>query len=974
MKLFLFQVPAKKYKLLFLCMLLAATVYGADSTYSMKGRVFDSSEPPVPLPGVTVAVKNTSRGMITDVNGNFDIKVSRGEVLVFSYAGYKTQEYIISSRNNISISITENISELNQVVITGYSEQKAKHLANAISTLDVKKAIQNKPITQLSQALQGGVTGLTVMQGTGLPGSDGANILIRGISSLGGTAPLVLVDGVPFSINDVDPTTVESITVLKDAAAASIYGARGANGVILVTTKRGVPGKVVFTYDGYMGIQQATYMPKFVDAPTYMRMSNEAYANIGGQQPYTEEDIRKTAEGNDPLNYPNTNWSDLILKKNPQIKSHTVGISGGNDLARFAVNANYLYQDGITPKRDFERFSFRANTGVTLTKNLSMLLDLVAVRGRNRSEITRFSLNNLILREVYNTPPNIVPKYPIREDGLESYGKYGDMQQPLAEVEKGGFAQHKSDVININFQPQWAITPALKLRGQYLYKVVTGGFISNRDAFNFIDYHSNALLFTYPTAKESTVSRSTYNYIAANLEYSRTFGKSFVYALGGLSRETDNPSNFDQANMASYFVKVNYVFNDKYLFESTVRADGSSRFGPGQKWGTFPSVALGWNVHNEGFLKGNNVITHLKLRSSYGLLGNNMNAGFYRYQSLVNAGNGLESSVGNPYITWETVNMLDIGGDISLFKDLSITVDWFDKITNDILLTPPLSLSAAIASAPINAGKVQNRGWEFSFNYAKIVAGNIELNLSGGYSYYSNKILSLVGGPYLTASSIDQEGYPIRSYYLYRTEGLLQEKDMTDGTPILDGQKPGDIKYLDVNKDGVISEKDKQIAGNPNPQGNYFANLRIAYKGFELETQVNGFTNSLGYYSSRYQVPLNLTSTYGGTPMIYQTDYWTPQNTDAAIPRLTPTPTNNVLPSDYWLVNASFVRIRYIQLGYSFQPALIKRAKLNTLRVYINAQNPFTFSSMKYLDPESRGDEANYPLMKVFTFGINAKF
>ncbi len=957
---------------------LLATVmhsYSQENTFSLKGRVFDGSEPPVPLPGVSVSVKGTGRGVVTDANGNFDIKVARGETLVYAYTGFKTQEFPVNSAsNNIIISLSENISQLNQVVITGYSEQKAKHLANAISTLDVKKAVQNKPVTQLSQALQGGVTGLTVMQGSGLPGSDGANILIRGISSLGATSPLVLVDGVPFGLNDVDPTTVESITVLKDAAAASIYGARGANGVILVTTKRGVPGKVVFTYDGYEGFQKASYLPEFVNAPTYMRMANQAYANIGGRQPYSEEDIRKTEEGNDPLNYPDTDWSALILKKSPRIRSHTAGISGGNDLARFAVNATYMFQDGITPKRDFERFSFRANTGVSLTKNLSLLLDMVAVRGRNRSEITRFSLSNLLLREVYNTPPNIVAKYPLRADGLQAYGNYGDMQQPLAEMERGGFAQFKSDVINVNFQPQWSITPALKLRGQYLYKVETGGFNSNRNAFNFIDYHTNALLYTYPAVKESSVTRSTYNYVAANLEFNRTYGKNFVYALGGLSRETDNPNNFDQANIASYFVKVNYVFNDKYLLESTLRADGSSRFGPGQKWGTFPSVALGWNVHNENFLKNNRVISALKLRGSYGLLGNNQNAGLYRYQSLINAANGTESTIGNPDITWETVNMLDLGADIRLMDKLNITVDWFDKKTNDILLTPPLSLAAAIGSPQINAGKVRNHGWELALQYATSWKNGLQLSTSAGYSYYQNEILSLKGGPYISGTAINEVGQPIRSYYLYRTAGLLQEKDIAAGVPVIEGQKAGDIRYLDMNGDGLITEKDKRISGNPNPQGNYFVNFTIGYKGFELETQVNGFTNSLGYYAGRYQVPLNLTSTYGGTPMTFQTDYWTPGNTGASLPRITPSPGNNVLPSDFWLTDAAFVRVRYIQLGYTVNPVLTRKIKLNNLRLYVNAQNPFTFSKMKHLDPETRGDEANYPLMKVFTFGINVKF
>ncbi|KQS33758.1 TonB-dependent receptor [Dyadobacter sp. Leaf189] len=946
----------------------------AADTLIVKGQVFDGSEPPVALPGVTVQVKKTDRGVTTDPNGNFEIQTNIGDTLVFTFVGLDPKELPVLSSKNMVVSLKEKNTALNEVVVTGYSEQKARNLANAIGKLDVKAAVANKPITQLSQALQGGVTGLTVMQGSGMAGEDRSNILIRGISTIGNSSPLVLVDGVPFDINSVDPTTVESITVLKDAAAASIYGARAANGVILVTTKRGIPGKLSVTYDGYGGVQNATYLPKFVDAPKYMEMVNEAYANIGGLQPYSGETIQKTREGNDPIAYPNTNWSELMLNKNPIIQSHSVSISGGNELARFAVSGNYLYQDGLTPKRDYERFSFRANTGVTLTKNISMLLDLVANRGRNRSELVRFG-NSLHL--VYSTPPNIVPKYPLKDNGYQAYGNFGEMMNPMAELERGGYAQNKSDQININFQPTWQITPELKIRGQYLYRINSNGFLDNRNSYNFLDYYTGNLVFTYGNSKGSSVGRSTYNYLASNLEFSQTYGKHFVYAIAGLSREADNPSNFDQMTLASYFVKFNYVFDNRFLLESTVRADGSSKFGPNRKWGTFPSVALGWNVHNENFLKDVGFLTSFKLRASYGLMGNNGNVERYRYQSLIDGGNGVETTIGNPEITWETVKMLDIGTDIRLFDNLGITIDWFSKTTDDILLSPPLSLSSGVNSLPVNSGSVSNKGWEFMFNYSKSLGKDFEISGSAGFSYYNNKILSLRGGPYVSSSGleINAVGKPINSYYLHKTDGLLTQADIESGIPLLPGQQIGDIKYLDINADGNIDKEDKQIMGNPNPQGSYFANLNFVYKRFSLETQLNGFTKSLAYYTGRYQTVLNVTSNFdGGTPMQYQTDYWTPENPDAMFPRLSPAPGNNALPSDYWLTNAAFLRIKYIQLGYNFDPELVKRIKLTNLRVFVNAQNAITLSKMKYFDPETRGSEANYPLMKVFTVGLNVKF
>ncbi len=578
---------------------------------------------------------------------------------------------------------------------------------------------------------------------------------------------------------------------------------------------------------------------------------------------------------------------------------------------------------------------------------------------------------------VYSTPPNIVPKYPLKDNGYQAYGNFGEMMNPIAELERGGYAQNKSDQININFQPTWQITPELKIRGQYLYRINSNGYLDNRNSYNFLDYYTGNLVFTYGNSKGSSVGRSTYNYLASNLEFSQTYGKHFVYAIAGLSREADNPSNFDQMTLASYFVKFNYVFDNRFLLESTVRADGSSKFGPNRKWGTFPSVALGWNVHNENFLKDVDFLTSFKLRASYGLMGNNGNVERYRYQSLIDGGNGVETTIGNPEITWETVKMLDIGTDIRLFDNLGITIDWFSKTTDDILLSPPLSLSSGVNSLPVNSGSVSNKGWEFMFNYSKALGKDFEISGSAGFSYYNNKILSLRGGPYVSSSGleINAVGKPINSYYLHKTDGLLTQADIESGIPLLPGQQIGDIKYLDVNADGNIDKEDKQIMGNPNPQGSYFANLNFVYKRFSLETQLNGFTKSLAYYTGRYQTVLNVTSNFdGGTPMQYQTDYWTPENPDAMFPRLSPAPGNNALPSDYWLTNAGFLRIKYIQLGYNFDPELIKKIKLTNLRVFVNAQNAITLSKMKYFDPETRGSEANYPLMKVFTVGLNVKF
>ena len=946
----------------------------------IRGRVFNTKEPPDPLPGVIIRVKHEQGGTTTDATGDFSLSTRKGDTLVFSYTGYKTREYVVKKNNgNLSIALSLNISALNQVVVTGYSTEQLQHLASAVSTVNLQASLEGKPVTQLSQALQGGVTGLTVQQSSGMPGGpDEASIKIRGISTIGNTNPLVLLDGVPADINNVDPATVASITVLKDAAAAAIYGSRGANGVIVITTKRGVPGQVSIEYQGYGGIQQPTYLPKFVGAVKYMQMVNEAYANIGGNPAYSQQYIDSTRLGKDPLSYPNTDWGKLVMKTMPFIQNHTLSVTGGNSEARFAVTGSYFTQDGLIKSTRASRFSLRANTSVTLSHNLSMYLDLDVIRKELTQPIERYIKGNgqgpgYIFYELYRIPPTVVAKYPVRPDGLISYGDFGDMENPLAELERGGYSQGKDDYINVNFQPQWEILPSLKLKGQYLFNVESYGSIQNRDAYNFVDYYTNALVFTYPELKSSSVSRSTYEYLSTTLNYDKTLGKSFVNGIAGTSREINNPNNYKQITLASYFAKINYVYDNRYLLEASYRADGSSLFGDDHKWGTFPSVAVGWNISNEKFMAPLTFLSNWKIRSSYGLLGNNQNVGPYQYQSTVNAGNGTEVAFGNPDITWETVKMLDLGTDFGFLQHtLTVTIDWYNKITDNVLLNPPLPPSSGLGAVPVNAGKIRNRGWELSASYSTRFSKRTQLSLSAGYSYYQNKILSLEGGPYINGNSIDEVGHPIGAYYGYRSTGLLQQSDIDKGVPVLSGENAGDIKYRDINHDGVIDNNDQVIIGNPNPEGNYFVNLRLDFGNLWFQVQVNGFTNSLGVYQGRYTVPLTLAGD-GGVPMDWQLNYWTPTNTNARFPRLTPNPTYNQLFSDFWAVNAAFARIRYMELGYNLN-TLAKKAGLGGASIYLNAQNPFTISKMKHLDPESQGSELTYPLLKFYTLGINIKF
>ncbi|MBO9203860.1 MULTISPECIES: TonB-dependent receptor [Niastella] len=953
-----------------------------DTSLAIRGRVYDTHEPPVALSGVTITVKGTSVSATTDADGYFSIRVSKYEVLVFSRVSFKPVEYTVSKSDNaLNISMKEVVNDLEQIVVVGLSEQKKKHIASSVATLDVSSNITGKPITTLSQSLQGGVTGLQVTQSSGLPGGDAAAIKIRGISTLGNSDPLVLVDGIPMDMNYIDPVTVQSVTVLKDAAAAAIYGARAANGVIVVTTKRGIPGKVSVTYDGYVGIQSPACLPKVVEAPEYMRMYNDAQVNAGKAPSYSDSDIVNTINGVDPVRYPNTNWIDEVIDQQAPLTSHSLAVSGGNNVARFALTGNYLYQKGMLPINNTGRFNIRANTSVTLSKNFTVNLDMLAIK-RNVLTPNRTAGNNgnRLLEDIYRVPPTILPKYP-KVDGRIIYGRYVDIVNPVAYAERGGQRKFESGQTSINLQPKWRVIPGLNLRGQFSFRLNSDVTRDTRNTYNFFDYYTGQLLQTWTMQRAVSSARTTYYYLGANADYTLTRGNHMIFAMAGYSQEETNSGDWDVSSLISAYAKLNYSYKNKYLFEGTVRTDGSSRFSPNNRFGYFPSVALGWNVHNENFLKNVGFINNFKLRASYGYLGNE-NIGLYKYQTLINSSSGVETTYGNPDITWETVHMADAGADIGLFNGkLEFIVDYYNKTTNNIILNPALPLVGGFeGEVPVNAGKVENKGWEVSMNYNSKVGKNASISIRPGVSYNTNTILSLVAGPYInsTSTTINQEGSSIGSLYGYKTDGLLQADDF-DNTgkskvPVLPNAAPGDIKYLDLSEDGEINAKDQTILGNPVPQLNYFSNFRISYKKIDLEFLLQGTGRSNAVLLDMFALPLDLSKDGGVPTKYYAANYWTPERTGARYPRLSTAPANNKLSSDFWFQNGAYVRVKFIQLGLDLTSSFIRRTGINSMRMYLNAQNPLTFTRLKLTDPESRGNQWTYGIMKTYTIGCNIQF
>ena len=790
-------------------------------------------------------------------------------------------------------------------------------------------------------------------------------------------------------MNNLDPTTIESVTVLKDAAAAAIYGARAANGVIVIKTIRGTPGKVSVSYNGYYGVQQATYLPEFIDAAGYMEMVNAANTNIGGDPTYTREQIDLTRQEADPYTYPNTDWSDFLFGDG-SLQSHSVSVSGGSSVARFAVTVNYLDNQGLIEKTYHNRLNIRANTSVSLKENLSVDMDFNSYRTNRHEAMYRGdAYASSVIGFMYSTPPNTVPRYPLKEGSdVVFYGNRPEQRNPAALTDRGGRREVLEDNVSINIAPRWEVMPKLIMRGQYSYRISSGAYNNKRKAYNFFDYNSGALLETWSSINTAGKERSSYYYIGATAEYTFEKDKHRIFSIVGTNQELTNDGDWDEWSMRSVFGKINYTFDRRYLLEATIRGDGSSRFGPGNKYGYFPSIAAGWNLHEEGFMKPFTKLDNLKLRASYGLLGNE-NIGLYQYQTLISSGNGNETVYGNPDITWETVHMLNVGFDLGLFNNLNITFDYYDKLTKDMIISPPISYIGGISAAPLNSGEVRNRGWELDVNYNKSL-GDFGLNIHSGLSQNKNKIEALFGGPYDNGGTVNMVGHALNSFYVYPTEGLLQENDFSqdqdgnqtpnDDVVIFDGQQPGDIKYLDVSgpdgvPDGKITTDDRMIRGDAQPELNYFANLTLNYKSWDFEVLFQGVTGVDAYYSEPYSFGLNIEGD-GQTPLAVQSDYWTADNTGARYPRMAPTSTygNNNHRSDFWHFDAGYCRVKYIQLGYTFNQMRLRKLGISKIRLYVNAQNPLTLTKDELVDPESRGQKSSYPLVKTYSLGVSVSF
>ncbi|WEK18685.1 MAG: TonB-dependent receptor [Candidatus Pedobacter colombiensis] len=1011
-------------------------------TMNISGNVVDDRGES--LPGATVRVKGTNTIVITDSNGAFTLKnIEENAVLIISYIGYTSQE--LKAAPNLTIKLYVLASNLNDVVVVGYGTQKKQNLSTAVSSV-TSKTIEKLSITRVEQALQGNAPGVLVLNQNGQPG-DKPMIRIRGTGTNNNPDPLFIVDGFPVSnIEYLNPGDIERMDVLKDAASAAIYGARGANGVILITTKTGKAGQPTLSYDGYYGVQNTWRKLPVLNATQYATMMN-----VGAQN----------ANPTNPVPYPNpdsygigTNWQDALFRKNAPIFNHQVTASGGGDKGTYLAEFSYFNQQGVIggDNSDFKRYTFRLNVDQKITDFLKIGTNINYIHsersaifdnGDQGGQVLGNAVNIDPLTPLYETDPAKLAAYNVNavKNGTQVYGisPQATFPNPLAQLAIIN-GKNKIDKLLGNAYAEINLWKGLKFRstfgmdlGNYnsnsytppYYLLPTSGQNYSSVSTNFSrDYTwqtENVLSYAHDFGKHNIqvlAGQSAYKYTYQNLGGSRNDPSPIDPSLAYIDVATDiasskNNGGADTRTLASYFGRLAYNYDDKYLVSGVIRRDGSSRFGRNHPYATFPSVSGAWIISKEDFFKPS-AVSFLKIRASWGQNGNeNLGSSFPWASTIITNDNGYTflnngveylasgaslGAIANPNLKWETSEQTDFGLDLNLFKNkLSLTTDYYVKTTKDLLIRPNILASVGYSAPYINGGNVQNKGIELGINYSDKIGKDFGINLSFNVSHNVNKVTkinntaqAIPGAAYISLGSITRMavGEPIGYFWGVKTGGIFQSQAEVDAYTFTDpntgvvkkiqpNAKPGDLKFIDINNDGVINDLDRTNIGDPNPKYITGFTINLDYKNFDFSVFTIGMFGQK-VFNGNYRFD----KTVSNLPAT-MLDSWTPDNPNAKFPRFISTDPNKnyATVSDLLLENGSFVRVKNIQLGYSLPKNLISNIKLSNVRVFAAVDNAFTITKYTGFDPElgatsplSLGiDRGVYPQSRTFRFGIIAK-
>ncbi|MPR33947.1 SusC/RagA family TonB-linked outer membrane protein [Cytophagaceae bacterium SJW1-29] len=978
-----------------------------------------------PLPGVSIVLKGTQRGTTTDTEGKFSLNVpDQTAVLVFSFVGYRSQEVAVGNQTTVNLTLNPDESALDEVVVVGYGTQKKVNVIGSVSQI-TSENIENRPVTQASQAITGQMPGVTVTQSTGRPGVSGGTIRVRGVGSFGATPnALVLIDGIPGDMNDINPNDIKTISVLKDASSAAIYGARSANGVVLITTKMGTSDKLSVSYDGYTGFNSATKLPDFVNSWEYAEMFNIA----SGSNSFSADDIAKYRSQSDPDNYPNTRFLEDLFSRNGRQTQHTVTLNGGNENNKFFLSGGILQQQGIIPKNEYNRYNLRANlqnkigSQFELTTRLSGSIDKreePQATGNKGGELTDQLIQNAV-------------RYPAIYLGQASNGDFGIGPEsggtPAAWLQSDSYFRAPTSRFGINTKLDW--------------KPIAGLVLSAIGGYNFSLVERRSYLASQRLDDQITLNQSSLNQLSNKQiyktlqftgEYDKELNNHFLSVLIGYSFEKQDssyfggyrqnfPSNqytvldlggldnqqsggYDAAwAIQSLFSRLKYSFMEKYLFEVTVRNDGSSRFPTGQKYAFFPSAAVGWRIAQEPFMKPLSWLSDLKLKASYGVLGN-QNIGNYPYQQVLAAGrnypfgNNLNigaaySNYTDPNIKWESTTTFDFGIESAFFNNkLTFNVTYFNRQTDDILFKPSSSVSSVLGVniGETNTGAMSNKGWEFDLGHRNRFK-DFSYSINANFSIINNQVVTLGLGNVNQPNGLVGNGsnlfigYPMQMYYGYLSDGVfISQDDITqwpDQTKVTPKAVPGDIRYKDISgPDGVPDGKvdptyDRTYLGSQIPKYTFGTNLGFTFKSFDFSAFLQGVAGVSGQLNGYAGYAFfNL-----GNIQRWQMDgRFNPDNPTRYpdYPRLeviSNSGTPNTVTSDFWVLNASYLRVKNLQLGYSLPEKWLKPLHVKRTRIYMSAENLLTFSKYRQgWDPEINGGGAYYPILRTVTFGLNLK-
>lgn len=976
--------------------------------------------------GANILVKGTTNGTITDIDGKFSLNgVAEGATLVVSYVGYEDQLIKVGSQTSFNIKLKVNTELIDEVVVVGYASQKKVNLSGSVSSVKMDDIAEKRPITNLSSGLAGMAAGVSVTSASNKPGDDNGTILVRGQGTLNNSAPLVIIDGVESNINTVAPQDVESMTVLKDAASASIYGSRAANGVILITTKKGKSGKINVDYTGYASLESiGRTLDPVSNYADYMELFNEAYNNAGQPSRFTDATIKawRDDNGKNPLAYPNTNWVDEVFHT-AVATNHNLSVSGGSEKINFYTSFGYNNNPGVIDNSGYERYSFRSNVEAKITKWWTAG---VKVGGYFANiDIGQDRIDDVFVYGVASTPGMV----------LYHDGHFGAMQNPEDDAQANNPLEFlyretgQKKERNVRTQFNTTITPlkGLSVAGSYSYE------LTDKDNWEKPQYNDRWNFATNTMVQKDGRKSYIYNYnrkiermfMDAVVRYdAKFFNNRFdLNAMVGASQEMRRDRSFsaqkdnlldssmdvingatgdatvsgghDEWSMRSFFGRINLGWDNKYLLELNLRADASSRFSKDNRWGYFPSMSAAWRIDQEAFMENTRGwLDALKLRFSYGKLGNNDLKGnnyaavpVYGQSNYVLNGNkavGLGiTSISNTGLTWESTAITNVGVDFGVLNNrLNGTVEYFHKKTSDILIDLPAPLVHGTAGIPIqNAAEVVNKGFELTLNWADRV-NDFHYNVGANMSFVDNKVTKFKGEEAsYNGTTMILEGYGINTQYVLIADRIVQtQEDLDYVQSLVDKNKDyfskykrpelGDVLYKDMDGNGILDDPDRVARGHGDtPRLMFNFNLGFEYKGFDFSTVMSG----TGNYKVQYQHMRSSGLTYGNQISKEVADNrWHEGVTNAKYPRLMCGDGRNTRASTIWETNKAYFKIRNIQLGYTLPRQWVEAASLSRVRLFCSLENFFTFTNYAGMDPETT--KFTYPTMRQASFGVNVSF